>query len=157
MSKIAIPFIIMMFFGPRVSLAVDRITPSTKMDKNKPFPVYIQPGRSTTIDLPCSITSAVPGTMGDLKAEIGPEKDNSLLVWLLSDRSIPTNLIVRCGIRVLVFDIVPTRNSHQDYINITSIESSNSRRGLVASSSNLRETAITGHRVKTLIKASEEK
>lgn len=157
MNKCFVPFILFVTLAPKISHGADRITPSIRMDKNKPFPIFIHPGHSTTIDLPCSITSAVPGTLGDLKAQIGPEKDNSLLVWLMNERTAKTNLVVRCGTRVLVFDVIPNVRKHQDYINITGIDASGSHRGLIASSASPELKEDGNFRHKVLIKTSEEK
>ena len=127
-------FLSILFLIPSLGHSVDRIT-DAKIDRKKPFPIYIQAGRVTTIDMPCSISYALPGSHGDVQTEIGPDKDSTLIVWLTSARSSATSVTVRCSNRIVVFDIIPSRSNHQDYINVTSFESSTTKRELIDSSS----------------------
>lgn len=131
--------------------AVDRIA-EVVIDRSKPFPIYMNPGRTTTIDLPCSASYALAGTYNDLKAEIGPDKDSSIVLWLTSHASTSTNLVVRCDDRVIVFDVIPSRINHQDYLKVLKISSGSRNAKLIATSS---EKAFESNRKKILIKKSE--
>ncbi len=115
------------------SYALERID-EVKIDRKKPFTIYMHAGRVTTIDMPCSISYAVPGSHGDVQTVIGPDKDSSLLIWLSNDQARATNLTVRCGEKVIIFDIVPGR-SHQDYLKVSALATSDGTRKLVATSS----------------------
>ncbi|MCC6817509.1 MAG: hypothetical protein IT245_01280 [Bacteroidia bacterium] len=134
------------------SHAIERIA-EVNLDRSKPFTINMHPGRTTTIDLPCAISYAMAGAYNDLKAEIGPDKDSSLVLWLTSHASSPTNLVVRCDERVLVFDIIPSRNNHQDYLKIKKITEKPVSGKLIADSKNY--IAMPSFRKKELIKKSE--
>lgn len=126
---------------------------SVKIDRTKPYPVYMHPGRVTTIDMPCSISYAIPGSHGDVQTEIGPDKDSSLVVWLTSESSAATNLTVRCANKVVVFDIIPSRTNHQDYLNVTALENALTNKRLVASSETYKGESAS-FRKKKLIRSS---
>lgn len=136
-------------------VALERID-EVAVDLKKTFPIYIHPGRTTTLDLPCSISYAIPGPNGDVKVEIGPDKDSSLLIWLTSRASAPTNLTVRCEDRVIVFDIIPSRSNHQDYLKIKSISNGRIDKKPIYSSATFKESSEKPRKLK-LIKSSEDK
>ena len=89
-----------------------------EMDLTRVRLIYMTPGRSTLVDMPCDISHSIIGLDEDIKITIGPEKKSTMSIWMSSDRSQPTNLTVRCGGEVFVFDLYPNKVSHQDYINI---------------------------------------
>ena len=136
------------------AFAIDRID-EVSVDLKKTFPIYIHPGRTTTIDLPCSISYAIPGPNGDVKAEIGPDKDSSLIIWLTSGASAPTNLTVRCEEKVIVFDIIPSRVNHQDYLKIKSINKGEMDKKPIYSSATFKEISEQPKKLK-LLKSSED-
>lgn len=86
---------------------------------SRPHLVYMSAGRSSVMDFPCDIQHAVLGLHNDVKIDFAPDSPRTLHLWLSHDFSQPTNLVVRCDKKVFVFDIKPTRTSHQDYLNIT--------------------------------------
>lgn len=143
------------FFWNAAAWGIGRIQ-EVKIDRKKPYPVYMHPGRVTTIDMPCSISYAIPGSHGDVQTEIGPDKDSSLVVWLTSETSASTNLTVRCSNKVVVFDIIPSRTNHQDYLNVTALESAYTNKQLVASSATFKREPDQ-FKKKKLIRSSEGK
>lgn len=145
-------FIISFF---QFTYALDRID-EVALDLKKTFPIYIHPGRVTTLDLPCSISYVLPGPNGDVKAEIGPDKDSSLILWLASRSSAATNLTVRCEDKVIVFDIIPSRSNHQDYLKIKSLSKTNSYKFPILSSATFKEESEKPRKLQ-LIKSSEDK
>ena len=82
------------------------------------MPIYLTPGRSAVIDFPCAVTKASGGTGGDLHTTLATSLGNEVDLSLDSAASRPTSLIVRCKERVFVFDIIPSKNTHQEYIKI---------------------------------------
>ncbi len=147
-------FLLVVLLG-NVSVALERID-EVAVDLKKTFPIYIHPGRTTTLDLPCSISYAIPGPNGDVKVEIGPDRDSSLLIWLTSRASAPTNLTVRCEDRVIVFDIIPSRASHQDYLKIKSISNGQIYKKPIYSSATFKESSEKPRKLR-LIRSSEDK
>ena len=89
-----------------------------EVDLSKPHPIYMTAGRATLLDFPCDITPTILGLTNDITATIGPDNKNTMTLWVNSDGSQPTNMIVKCNDEVFVFDILPNRSNHQDYINI---------------------------------------
>ncbi len=134
------------------SHAIERIA-EVNLDRSRPFPINMHPGRTTTIDLPCAISYVMAGAYNDLKAEIGPDKDSSVVLWLTSHTSSPTNLVVRCDDRILVFDVIPSRNNHQDYLKVKKITDKPASGKLIADSKNY--VTKPDIRKKELIKKSE--
>lgn len=139
-----------------LSFASERIS-SIEIDRGVPLKIHMNPGKTTTLDLPCAVSYALPGAFNDLKIEIGPDKDSSLVLWLTSTASSPTNLVIRCDEKVVVFDVLPNRQVHQDYIHIKKIfdKSSQQKRELISDSKSVKENSE--HRKKQLIFKSEDK
>lgn len=98
------------FANPRIS--------STYVDIGKPIKYYLYPGRSGLIDFPCSIISATPGPGKDVELKVGATNAKEVHIFLRTGASEPTNMIVRCQEAVFVFDIIPSTQKHQDYLQI---------------------------------------
>lgn len=92
----------------------------TSIDVSKPIPVILSLGRATLIDFPCSIVSATAGPGKDIDINVGKTNAKEIHLYLRSSNSQSTNLIVRCEKAVFVFDILPSRTGHQDYLKIDS-------------------------------------
>lgn len=82
------------------------------------MPIYLTPGRASLIDFPCQVTKASQGTGGDLHATIASTIGNEVDIALDSSASQSTSLIIRCKDSVFIFDIIPSKNTHQEYIKI---------------------------------------
>lgn len=80
--------------------------------------LYLSPGRSTVVDFPCQVTKASGGTGGDLHVTLATSIGNEVDLALDSSVSRSTSLIVRCKENVFVFDVIPSRVNHQNYIKI---------------------------------------
>ena len=98
----------------------NRIT-AINFDKSRVERLYMAPGLASALTFPCDLDEATVGRDEDLKAKMSPTTKRQLTLFLNSSASLPTNLIVRCGDRQepFVFDVVPSRNSHQDVVRIT--------------------------------------
>lgn len=97
----------------------DRIQ-ETSVDLSKPIPIYLSTGRSSLLDFPCSIISATAGPGRDVETHIGRTNPKEIHIYLRSSNSQNTNMIVRCDKAVFIFDIFPSKTSHQDYLKIAS-------------------------------------
>lgn len=107
------------FISPKVfAKQIDRIL-ETEVDLSKPYIIYMTPGRSTLVELPCDISHTILGLTGDVKVTIGPDSLKNMSLWLSEDGSQATNVTVKCDDEVFVFDIYPNKYNHQDYINVT--------------------------------------
>lgn len=118
MSKKVIVFIFFVCRPYSAFCEVERIS-EKEMDLSKPLLIYMTAGRSTMLDFPCEISHSVLSLTEDIKTTIGPDSKKTMTLWVSSDDSQPTCLTVKCDDLVYVFDILPNRHTHQDYINIT--------------------------------------
>jgi hypothetical protein len=80
--------------------------------------IYLSPGRSSVVDFPCQVTKASGGTGGDLHVTLATSIGNEVDLALDSSVSHSTSLIVRCKENVFVFDVIPSKVNHQNYIKI---------------------------------------
>lgn len=99
------------------AVGVERIS-QVYIDLSKPTPIYLSVGRSSLIDFPCSVISATPGPGKDVEITLAKTNPKELHLFLRSSNSQTTNLIVRCEEAVFIFDIHPSKNNHQDYLQI---------------------------------------
>lgn len=113
----------MPLFELLVSLAmaspVGRITSISK-DLSKSDLIHVSPGLATVVEFPKPIIEVRVGNPGILKTSISSVSPNELSLFLGKENVGPTNLIVRSDRRVYVFDIVPSRSIHQDFIRVSS-------------------------------------
>jgi hypothetical protein len=100
------------------------------VDIGKPIRFYLYPGRSGLIDFPCSIISATPGPGKDVELKVGATNAKEVHIFLRTGASEPTNMIVRCQEAVFVFDIIPSTQSHQDYLQIVGYYGSPNMQGV---------------------------
>ncbi len=102
---------------PIMCIAAERIS-STQVNLAKSEKVMISPGLVSVIEFPQNIIEVRVGNLKSVKAIISQNSPKELTVYLSSSASIPTNIIVRAEKRIFVFDIVPSRTNHQDYIKV---------------------------------------
>lgn len=81
--------------------------------------LYMTPGLVTVLQLPTPITEVKVGSPDDVQVQISKTLPSE--VSLIVKRALPqsTNLIVRCGSRSFVFDLVMSRNRHQDLVKVS--------------------------------------
>lgn len=109
--------LIFFIFSLSAQAKVDRIS-DIEFDISKPQPLYMAPGRSTVVDFPCEIEHTILGLHNDIRVEVGPNSSKSIIIWLSNDFSQSTNLIIRCDRKVFVLDVIPSVNTHQDYLRV---------------------------------------
>ena len=108
------------FFLSKAS-ALDRIQ-AVRFDRGSVRRIYLAPGLGSMLQFPCSLQEVFIGRSEDLKAQISPHDNKILFLNLKLNSSLPTNVIAKCRPEqwVLVFDVIPNRAKHQDYVEIRS-------------------------------------
>lgn len=81
--------------------------------------VYISPGLVSLIEFPNNIIEVRVGSPETLKVAISQVSPKELTVFLSTSAAAASNLIVRSDRKIYVFDIIPSRSNHQDYIKIS--------------------------------------
>jgi hypothetical protein len=110
--------ILPIFFFSTILYAAPQRVAQIDFDLTKVFKLYSSPGRDTTIYFPCNVEYATSGTAGDIKLSLPKKFPNLVTVFLLHSKSESTSLKVLCADRVFVFDIVPSIESHIDFLKI---------------------------------------
>ncbi len=106
-------------FATLPSGAAERLSQMNK-DLSISEKVYVAAGLVTLIEFPQGITEVRVGNPQALKILISSVSPKELTIYLTQNAVPPTNLIVRAERRVYVFDIIPSRNTHQDYVKVRS-------------------------------------
>ncbi len=88
------------------------------MDLGKVNTIYMVPGMATLIEIPTAVTGIRIGNP-DAVQYFRPDKPENEVTLVLKDSlSKPTNLIIRSNQRKFVFDIVPSKQIHQDMVEV---------------------------------------
>jgi hypothetical protein len=93
--------------------------------------IFLAPGLASVLQLPYPVTEAKIGSPDQVQAVISKTLPSELTLTLKTSSAQPTNLIVRCGSRTFVFDIIPSRRTHQDLIRISGAYGGPSSQGAV--------------------------
>lgn len=88
--------------------------------EERPVTLFLFPGRVSLLSLPCPITKALTGSPNDIKAEVDDLSPKDAHILLKKWKSQPSNLILKCSERVFLFNILPTKKSHYDYVRVLS-------------------------------------
>ena len=88
--------------------------------EEKPATLYLFPGRVSLLNLPCSVTKALIGSPKDIKAEIDKLSPTDAHILLKKWSSKPSNLILKCSDKVFLFNLIPAKKSHYDYVKVLS-------------------------------------
>lgn len=110
----------MWFFSLILNFAfadIDRLT-SGHSDLSQVEKIYLSPGLVSLIEFPQNIIEVRVGNPKSLKALISQVSPKELTIYLTNGTSVASNLIVRAEKRIFVFDIVPSKSNHQDYVKI---------------------------------------
>ncbi len=115
-------FVLVAFFAIAANAETVKRIKSIAFDKGKVEKIYIAAGMASVLTFPCSIDEAFSGNESQITIRTSPTTKKQLTVLMSQTASMPTNLFVRCGQKKdpMVFDIVPSRNKHQDYVKIRS-------------------------------------
>ena len=88
--------------------------------EDRPTTLFLFPGRVSLLSLPCPVTKALVSSPKDIKAEIDKLSPKDTHILLKKWRSEPSNLILKCSDRVFLFNLIPTKKFHYDYVKILS-------------------------------------
>lgn len=91
---------------------------STNHDVSAVDKVFVSAGLVTVLEFPQNIIEVRVGDLNSVKAIISKTSPKELTVYLSSSSSRASNMIVRADKKIYVFDIVPSKSNHQDYIKI---------------------------------------
>ena len=94
------------------------------VEEKKPKTIFLFAGRASLLKLPCPITKAITGSPEDIKVEVDKISKNELHLLLKKWGSQPSNLILKCRHKVFLFSLIPSKNSHFDYVQVLSHVSS---------------------------------
>lgn len=92
---------------------------SLSFNKSSVQTIYIAEGRSTIIIFPCQIFTFSPGPTKDIAVNLNEKDNKQIEVWLGKDEKQPATLKVRCKEDNFAIDIIPTKNLHQDFVEIS--------------------------------------
>ncbi len=88
------------------------------LDLGRVHTIYMVPGMATLVEIPTAVTGIRLGNP-DAVQYYRPEKPENEVTLVLKDSSAkPTNLIIRSNAKKYVFDIVPSKEVHQDTIEV---------------------------------------
>ncbi len=102
--------------GGRVLLP--RRISSQIMDLGRAYPVYMVAGMATLLVLRGPVTGIRTGNPESIQYFRPDKPENEVTVVLKNQNAKPTNLILRSGKKIYVFDIVPSKNIHQDVLEV---------------------------------------
>ena len=118
LSKLIVLVFLLSFFFERE--AKSKSVKFLIASEDKPVDLFLFPGRVSLLNLPCSITKALIGSPKDIKAEVDSLSPRDAHILLKKWRSQPSNLILKCSDRVFLFNLIPSKNSHYDYVKVLS-------------------------------------
>lgn len=88
------------------------------LDLGKVHTIYMVAGMATLVEIPTAVTGIRLGNP-DAVQYYRPEKPENEVTLVLKDNlAKPTNLIIRSNKKKYVFDIVPSKEVHQDTIEV---------------------------------------
>ena len=120
------------------------------MDLGKAYPIYMVAGMATLIILPGPTTGIRTGNPESIQYFRPDKPENEVTVVLQNQNAKPTNLILRSGKKIYVFDVVPSKNIHQDVLEVVGdfggaqSQSNDARAELIDSSDVPRATKVQG-------------
>lgn len=91
--------------------------------------IYLAPGLVSVVDMPSPVLEARVGDPKSLKVSISSVSANEVTLILGNSQASATNLIVRTDRRTFVFDVIPSKTNHQDYVKIRGTFSGYGRQG----------------------------
>lgn len=100
------------------SQGVKRLS-SIYKDLGKVEKIYLHAGLITVVEFPAPLLEVRLGNTKSIRVEISQVSPKELTLFLMKDGVSPTNLIVRSNQKIYVFDVIPSKVSHQDYIKIS--------------------------------------
>ena len=88
------------------------------LDLGKVHTIYMVPGMATLIEIPTAVTCIRTGNPEAVQYFRPDKPENEVTLILKDAHAKPTNLIIRSNSRKYVFDVVPSKDIHQDTIEV---------------------------------------
>ena len=88
------------------------------VEEKKPRDIFLFAGRASLLKLPCEITKAIAGSPEDIKIEVDKINKSELHLLLKKWKAQASNLILKCKDKVFLFSLIPSSNSHFDYVQV---------------------------------------
>ena len=88
------------------------------LDLGKVHTIYMVPGMATLIEIPTQVTGIRIGNPDAVQYYRPDKPENEVTLVLKDNFSKPTNLIIRSNAKKYVFDIVPSKEVHQDTVEV---------------------------------------
>lgn len=110
----------MLFFSLIMNLAFGQTERISTINHNlaKVDKIYVAAGLVSVLEFPQNIIEVRVGDVSSVKVAISQVSPKEMTVYLSSSASKATNIIVRAEKKIYVFDIIPNRSNHQDYVKI---------------------------------------
>jgi len=90
---------------------------SMRKDLSQAEVIYLATGLVSVVEFPAPILEVRNGNPNSIRAMISTVSPKELTLTM--NQSIPSNLVIRAGKRMYVFDIVPSKSTHQDYVKVS--------------------------------------
>lgn len=97
---------------------VKRIS-SIYKDLSQSQKIYLHAGLISVLEFPQNILEVRLGNPKSVKAQLSQVSPRELTLFLSQQAVEPTNLIIKSEKRFYIFDIIPSKTSHQDYVKIS--------------------------------------
>ncbi|WP_413942682.1 hypothetical protein [Bdellovibrio sp. HCB-162] len=81
--------------------------------------IYLHAGLISVLEFPRDIVEVRIGNPKSIKAQLSQVSPKELTLYLTQNFVEPTNIIVKSDKRFYVFDVIPSKVSHQDYIKVS--------------------------------------
>ena len=104
--------------GQAVAAKAPRRISSKYVDMGRPQTIYMVPGMATLIELPTPINKVRVGNADDVQYTKPDQPENEITLFLKTAQARPTNLFLISGKSKYIFDIIPSKSIHQDYIEV---------------------------------------
>lgn len=91
------------------------------MDLGKVHSIFMVGGMATLIEIPTAVTGIRIGNPDAIQYFRPDKPENEVTLVLKDSNAKPTNLIIRSNDRKFVFDIVPSKEVHQDTIEVLGV------------------------------------
>ena len=114
-NKLIFIFLFFIFF---LKTANTKSTQLIFVEEKKLKTLFLFPGRVSLLTLPCPITKALLGSAEDIKAEVDKHNKREVHILLRKWQSKPSNLILKCRNKVFLFNLIPSKNTHYDYVRV---------------------------------------
>lgn len=138
---------------------VKRIS-SVYKDLGQSQKIYLHAGLISVVEFPQSILEVRLGNPKSIKAQLSQVSPRELTLYLSQQAVEPTNLIVKSEKRFYIFDIIPSKASHQDYVKISGAygapETASSAKGILVHLAPVKEKSKQPGRLVEAIKMGGE-